>query len=261
MPMSEPPYGPDELRDSPLEGNRFIELLHSEKARKYPKRPPLYDLMYEGKLSRESLKLWVKDMYSYWDHAMYYSTGAIFIKTNDEETRTNILKKLVDIEGKEVVNDLTGWTTPAYEELWLRLGEGIGLTRDEILSWKPFTRTYYAIRTLCMLSRWWDWTWLDGIASLYAGDLYGKENLSIAYEALKNRHEIPEESLEFFRVYLADVQEYTPWEEKTLSYWCCTKERQLTAAKAFRSRLDIENQLLVSSFRAVTSETIAPQVP
>ena len=104
--------------------------------------------------------LWVKDMYLYWDHAVVYSTGAIFVKTNDEEVRTQILRKLVDIEGKEVVNDLTGWTTPSYEELWLRFGEGLGITRKEIQSWKSFTRTHYAITTLCMLSRWWEWTWL-----------------------------------------------------------------------------------------------------
>ena len=259
--MSELPYGPDDLKEPALEGKAFIRFLHEEKTRKYPEPPPLYQNLCAGKTDNEHLKLWVKDMYSYWDHAMVYSTGAIYIKTNDEEVRTQILRKLVDIEGKEVVNDLTGWTTPAYEELWLRFAEGLGISRDEVLSWKSFTRTHYAITTLCMLSRWWEWTWLDGIASLYAGDLHGRVTLSQVYKGLQKHYQIPEKNLEFFRVFEEDVASHIPWEEKALSYWCCTRERQLTAARAFRKRLDIEDQLLNAPHRAATSEQPPLQIP
>lgn len=259
--MSELPYGPDDLRDPPLSGDAFIRFLHEEKDRKYPEPSPLYQSLYDGRCGKGHLRIWIKDMYAYWDHAMVYSTGAIFVKTNHEEIRTNILRKLVDIEGKEVVNDLTGWTTPAYEELWLRLGEGLGITREEILSWKSFTRTHYAITTLCMLSRWWEWTWLDGIASLYAGDLHGRDTLGKVYEGIKKHYDVPEKNLEFFRVYREDVNSHIPWEEKALSDWCCTRERQLTAARAFRKRLDIENQLPVAADRAATSGQMPLQVP
>ena len=115
--MSELPYGPDDLKEPPLGEDAFISFLHDEKAKKYPEPPPLYQSINDGKYSKEHLKLWVKDMYLYWDYAMVYSTGAIFVKTNNEEVRTEILRKLVDIEGKEVVNDLTGWTTPLLTQL------------------------------------------------------------------------------------------------------------------------------------------------
>jgi pyrroloquinoline-quinone synthase len=259
--MSEPPFGPEDLRDPPLAGSDFVKFLQEEKARKYPTPPPFYQMLFEGRLNPEQLKLWVKDMYVYWDHGLVYSTGAIFVKTNDEEVRTNILRKMVDIEGKEVVNDLTGWTTPAYEELWLRFGEGLGMARDEITSWKSFTRTHYALSTLCMLSRWWEWSWLDGIASFYAADLHGKECLENAPAALKKFYRVPDGSLEFFSAYLEDIPSHVAWEERALSYWTCTRERQLTAAKAFRKRLDIENQLLVSVHRAATTERLPLQVP
>lgn len=45
--MAEPPYGPDDLKDPPLEGNAFIEFLRKEQARKYPEPPPLFQLLYE----------------------------------------------------------------------------------------------------------------------------------------------------------------------------------------------------------------------
>ena len=84
MTMSELPYRPDELLAPALDGQAFLEFLRDEKNRKYPDPPPLYQLLYDGKLKKEHLELWVKDMYVYWDYAMYYTTGAIFIKTNDE---------------------------------------------------------------------------------------------------------------------------------------------------------------------------------
>src|SRR4051794_31646376 len=168
-------------------------------------------------------------MYYYFDYGLQYSTGAIFVKTNEEATRTKMLHKLVCIEGKELVNDLVGWTTPAYEELWLRFGEGIGLTRDAITSWKPFTRSYFAISTLCLCSRYWEWSWLDGVASLYVGDQLGGELMRRSHEALKKHYGVADEHLEFFPAFVTDVAEDVPWEEECLATWACTTERQLTA--------------------------------
>ncbi len=259
--MSEPPFGPEELNEPALAGEQFVKFLQQEKTRKYPDPPPFYQMLCDGKLNRDQLSLWIKDLYRYWDHGLVFSTGAIFVKTNDEAVRTNILKKMVDIEGKDVVNDLTGATTPAYEELWLRLGAGFGVARDEIVSWKSFTRTHYSIATLCMLSRWWEWSWLDGIASFYASDLHHQEQLQKVYQACKSLYKMTDPGLEFFRAYLEDVPGHIKWQEQALAYWCCTRERQLTAAKAFRKRLDIENQLLVAVHKAATSEKMPLQVP
>jgi len=255
------PFGPDDLKAPALSGAAFIRLLKDERAQKCPLPPPFYEALYKGELSREDLRLWVKDLYNYWDHGVTYSTGAIFIKTNDEPTRTHMLRRLVDIEGEDVVGDLSGSSTPAWEELWIRFGEGLGLTRDEISSWQNITRTHMTITTLCTYSRYWDWSWLDGIAGFYASDLHGSEYLSKAYEALASRYGVPEPALEFFRVYLDDVASHLPWEEEALAYWCCTTERQLTAARAFRERLDIEYQLLYGVEKALADGRIEFQVP
>ena len=203
----------------------------------------------------------MKNLYTYWDYAMYYSTGGIFTKTNDEDVRSHILRKLVCIEGKEVVNDLVGWTTPAYEELWLRFGEGLGLSREDITSWNTFTRSYYAISTLCLLSRWWEWTWLDGVASLYAGDTLGSELMGQAQDALKRHYGVADEHLEFFRVFVEDARGDIAWEEEALEYWACTTERQLTAARAWRNRLDIEYELVLPLHMVATGERTPLQIP
>jgi pyrroloquinoline quinone (PQQ) biosynthesis protein C len=258
---SQPPFRPEDLQAAPLAGEAFIRFLQQEKDRRYPAPPAFYQALYDGRLSRDDLRLWIKDQYVYWDHGVVYSTGAIFVKTNDEPTRTHMLRRMVDIEGEDVVNDLSGSTTPAWEELWVRFGEGLGLARDDVTSAKPFTRTHFAVSTLCTYSRYWDWTWLDGIASFYAADLHGRQYLGQAYEALKDVYRVPDEHLEFFRVYLADVASHLGWEEEALAYWCCTTERQLTAARAFRERLDIENQLLFGLESSLSEGKLAVTVP
>jgi pyrroloquinoline quinone (PQQ) biosynthesis protein C len=259
--VNHPPYRPEDLQTPPVNGAAFLESLHQQRAEKYPDLPPFYAALARGSLGRESIGLWVKNLYAYWDDALQFSTGALFAKTNDEDTRTHILRKMVCIEGKDVVNDLTGWTTPAYEELWLRFGESLGLQRDEIASWKLFTRSYFAMSTLKLLSRYWEWSWLDGIAALYAGDLLGSACMRVAHEGLQEHYAVPHDALEFFRVYLEDVDGDIPWEREKLSYWACTTERQLTAGRAFRNRLDIEYQLALPLHVAATGDRLPLQVP
>ena len=258
--MSQLPFGPDDLRSPPLDGDAFLALLREQKAQKCPDLPPFYQKLRDGKLYPEHLHLWAKDMYAYWDN-LYHSTSAVYVKTNVEDVRQQMLRKLVQIEGEEIANDVTGATTPAYEELWLRFAEGLGLAREEVANWKSFTRTHYAITTLFMYSRWWEWSWLDGIASLYAADLYGRECMEACYRALREHYKAPDESLQFFRVYLAHVATHYSWQEEALSYWCCTTERQLTAARAFRERLDIEGQIVFSVDQAVSTGRLPAQVP
>jgi pyrroloquinoline quinone (PQQ) biosynthesis protein C len=255
------PFTPDDIAAPALAGPEFIASLKEQRRVRYPEPPPFYQALYDGQLSREDLTRWVKDLYYYWDHGVVYSTGAIFVKTNDEPTRTHILRRMVDIEGEELVDEFTHTKTPAWEELWLRLGLGLGLSRREIQEWRPITRTHFAVTTLCTFSRYWDWTWLDGIATFYAADLHGHEHLARAGDALRLHYRLPAGPLEFFRVYSDDIATHIPWEEEALAYWCSSTERQLSAARAFRERLDIEYQLLYGVEKARVDGTVEFQTP
>lgn len=258
--MAQPPLSPEELKAPPLSGDAFMKSLHDQKTKKYPEVPPVYRAIAEGALERDYLDPWLKEAYYYWDN-LYQSAGGVFVKINDEETRSPVLVKLVNIEGKELGRQWNGATSPAYEELWLRLAEGMGVPRAEVQAWKPFTRTHFAISTLILYSKGYEWTWLDGVASLYAGDLVQHECQTRAYQALKDHYKVPEESLAFFPNYLADTAKDIEWEEKALAYLCCTTERQHTAAKAFRERLDIEYQAAQGLWMAREAEKTGARLP
>ena len=99
------------------------------------------------------------------------------------------------------------------------------------------------------------------VATWYAADLQWKEHYPKVMAALKDIYNVSEGALEFFRVLLEDVDSHITWEEEGLAYWACTTERQLTAARAFRERLDIEDQLLVAVETARTAERLPFQTP
>jgi pyrroloquinoline quinone (PQQ) biosynthesis protein C len=243
--MSQTPYGPEDLAVPPLSGEAFLELLDDNYARKLAEPPAFYRELIAGNLDRDQLKSWLLDQYFYWDY-LYFSTAAIYIKTNEHSVRAKLLQRLVWVEGKNVVRDIRPeWTTPAYEELLARLGEALGVSRGEFAEWQPYTRTFFAVSTLCMYSRGWEWSWLDGIANLYASDLYYRDVLGKVRDALSTKYQVPDAALEFFDAVRGDAAENIAWEKDVLPYWACSTERQLTAARAFRERLDIEGQCLI----------------
>ncbi|MSQ28140.1 MAG: hypothetical protein EXR51_08395 [Dehalococcoidia bacterium] len=263
-PMAQPPMTPAELKAVPLSGRAFLLMLQDARSQEYPELPPLYRAMSRGELETDYVQAWIKDMYAYWDQ-LYYSTGGVFVKQNYEPVRINVIKKLVKVEGKDLARQFNGATTPAYEELWLRFGEGMGIPRAETQAWKTFTRTHFAITTLNLYSHGYEWTWLDGIASFYAGDLHNQACMQAAHEALQRHNHAPAKPLEFFRSYLADIANDLVWEAAALDELCCTTEWQHTAAKAFRERLDMENQVSAAVWTARDAaqkhESLPVQVP
>jgi pyrroloquinoline quinone (PQQ) biosynthesis protein C len=256
----QPPLTPEQLKAPPLPGDEFVQRLQQQKTEKYPQLPAIYQAMADGSLERPYLEAWLKDSYYYWDN-LYRAVGGCFVKINVEELRSQVLVKMVNIEGKELAHEWNGSTTPAYEELWLRLAEGLGVPRAEVLAWKPFSRTHFAVSTLALYSHGYEWTWLDGIASLHAGDLHMQECMRVAQEALSTHYHVPESALAFFSAYLPDTQHDLEWEAEQLSYLCCTTERQHTAGRAFRERLDIENQVAQGAWLAREAEKSQERIP
>lgn len=256
----QPPLTPEQLKAPPLAGDAFVKRLQQQKAEKYPGLPPVHTAIADGSLEREYLDAWIKDSYVYWD-SLYKAVGGVFVKINAEDVRGRFLVKLGNIEGKVLAQQWNGSSTPAYEELWLRFAEAAGIPRAETLVWKPFTRTHFALTTLQLYSHGYEWTWLDGVAATYAADLHHNQSLSAIQQALATRYHVPQAALEFFRVVIADTQSDIDWAEEQLAYLCCTTERQHTAARAFRERLDIENQAALGAWLAQEAEKSGGKVP
>ncbi len=98
-----------------------------EKGKGYHIYHPFHVMMYEGKLTKEQLQSWVLNRF-------YYQTGiplkdaAILSNCPNVEVRKQWIVRITDHDG---VDDTVGGI-----EAWIKLGEAVGLTREDVTSLK-----------------------------------------------------------------------------------------------------------------------------
>lgn len=98
-----------------------------EKGKGYHSFHPFNVLMYEGKLTQEQLQCWVANRF-YYQISIPLKDAAILSNCSDRNIRRNWILRIIDHDGDE--NSVGGI------EAWIRLGEAVGLTREEITSLK-----------------------------------------------------------------------------------------------------------------------------
>ncbi|NNL85664.1 MAG: pyrroloquinoline-quinone synthase PqqC [Myxococcales bacterium] len=100
---------------------RLRELLDE----RYHHRHPFNVRMHEGTLTQEELRTWIRNRY-YYQTRIPMKDSAILTKTEDPNFRRNWVRRVRDHDGDE--------KSAGGLELWLRLGDGVGLDREEVAS-------------------------------------------------------------------------------------------------------------------------------
>jgi pyrroloquinoline-quinone synthase len=88
---------------------------------------PIHVMMYEGKLSKEQLQCWVANRY-YYQIMIPQKDAAIMSNCPDKEVRKGWIHRITDHDGE---GDAVGGI-----EAWVKLGEAVGLTREQVTSLK-----------------------------------------------------------------------------------------------------------------------------
>lgn len=86
---------------------------------------PFQVMMHEGKCSREQLQAWVANRY-YYQVSIPVKDAAIMSNCPDREVRRHWVQRILDHDGY-------GGEAGGIEA-WIRLGEAVGLTREQIVS-------------------------------------------------------------------------------------------------------------------------------
>jgi pyrroloquinoline-quinone synthase len=108
-----------------LSREELTERLRAEGSKRYHDHHPFHQRMHEGTLSRRQLQLWVLNRY-YYQTRIPIKDAIILSKSEDPEFRRVWIHRITDHDG-----------TSAGEgglELWLRLAEGVGLSRERVRS-------------------------------------------------------------------------------------------------------------------------------
>ena len=108
---------------APLPPSEFIEWLRREGESRYHDRHPIHVLMHQGKLSREQLQQWVLNRY-YYQTRIPIKDAIILSKSEDPAFRRAWIRRIHDHDGNE--------PGEGGLALWLRLAEGVGLSRAEV---------------------------------------------------------------------------------------------------------------------------------
>lgn len=98
-----------------------------EKGKGYHIHHPFNVMMYEGKLTREQLQCWVANRF-YYQIGIPQKDAAILSNCPDREVRRSWILRITDHDGSSGAE--------GGIEAWIKLGEAVGLTREDVTSLK-----------------------------------------------------------------------------------------------------------------------------
>lgn len=114
-------------REEPLTGEQLVARLRREGTARYHDLHPLHIAMHDGRLQRGELQRWVINRY-YYQTRIPIKDALILAKSEEPTFRRAWLRRIVDHDGPE--------PGQGGLELWLRLGEALGVERERLTSFE-----------------------------------------------------------------------------------------------------------------------------
>jgi pyrroloquinoline-quinone synthase len=222
-----------------VEVDSFVEALRAQ-SRRYHDHHPFHVRMNAGRLSRRQLQGWVANRF-YYQLNIPRKDAAILANCPDLDVRRRWVRRILDHDG----------TGPGEGgiEAWLRLGEAVGLTREEMLDERHLVRgVRFAVDAYVTFAR--TRPWVEAVASslteLFAPDLMA-ERLA-AFE----RHYpwIERDGLAYFRARLDQAPRDARHALEVVTEHCRSADQQARAVAALSFKNDVLWSILDSIDRA-----------
>jgi pyrroloquinoline-quinone synthase len=213
---------------APWSEEEFVAELRSRGAR-YHHLHPFHVRMNNGELSREELQRWVINRYAY-QAAIPMKDAAILSNCPEPAVRREWIQRVIDHDG---VEDGSGGI-----ESWLRLGEALGVTREEIESERhvlPGVR--YAVDAYVVFCR--TRPWVIAVASSLT-ELFGPAAIKVRLEGMEKHYPwIDPAGLEYFRARLHQAPRDAQYALDLTVERCVTRESQEQAVAALSFKCDL----------------------
>ena len=190
---------------------------------------PFHPLMHEGRLTRRQLQGWVANRLAY-QRAIPRKDAAILSNCPDPDVRRLWLQRIIDHDGSEPG---TGGI-----EMWIRLGEAVGLPRDEmederhVLPGVRFAAEAYV--TFCKTR-----PWIDAVASSLT-ELFAPDLMRRRIAAFPQHYPwVRSEALEYFRSRIIQAPRDSQQGLQLVLTHCTTIETQRRAFEALAFKLEM----------------------
>jgi pyrroloquinoline-quinone synthase len=204
--------------------------------------------MDAGELSREELGRWVANRF-YYQRCIPLKDAAILSNCPEVEVRREWISRIIDHDG-------TGPGTGGIES-WLRLGEALGVSREELESERrvlPAVR--YAVDAYVSFAK--QRPWIEAVASSLT-ELFGPSAIKVRLAALEEHYAwIDPAGLQYFRDRLVLAPRDADYALGLVVEWCVTREQQDRAVAALRFKTEMLWAQLEAIERGDTQPPVAP---
>ena len=208
--------------------DEFVARLRAQGSR-YHNLHPFHVRMDAGELTREELQRWVANRF-YYQKCIPLKDAAILSNCPEVAVRREWIHRITDHDG-------TAEGTGGIES-WLRLGESLGVTREELESERrvvPGVR--YAVDAYVDFAR--RRPWIESVASSLT-ELFGPGAIRVRLEALERHYPwIDPEGLEYFRTRLVLAPRDAQYALDLTVERCRTREQQDAAVAALRFKTEV----------------------
>jgi len=213
---------------APWTAGDLVERLRAQ-GNRYHNLHPFHVRMDAGDLTRDELQRWVANRF-YYQKRIPVKDAAILSNCPEIDVRREWVKRIIDHDG-------TSAGTGGIES-WLRLGEALGVTRDELLSERrvlPAVR--YAVDAYVNFAR--QKPWIEAVASSLT-ELFGPSAIRVRLAALEAHYPwIDPAGLEYFRARLVQAPRDAEYALRLVVERCVTREQQEGAVAALRFKTEM----------------------
>jgi len=208
--------------------DEFIAALRAQGAR-YHNLHPFHRRMDAGELSREELQRWVANRY-YYQVCIPLKDAAILSNCPERDVRRVWIQRILDHDGE-------GGQSGGIDS-WLRLGEALGVDRDELQSERlvlPGVR--YAVDAYVTFCR--TRPWIEAVAASLT-ELFGPAAIKVRLEGMEKHYPwIDPAGLEYFRARLHQAPRDADYALGLVVEGCRTAAEQRRAVAALTFKCDL----------------------
>jgi pyrroloquinoline-quinone synthase len=230
----------------PAPREEFTAELRAQGTR-YHNLHPFHQRMDAGELSRDELQRWVTNRF-YYQRCIPLKDAAILSNCPEVGVRRVWIQRIIDHDGSA--------DDPGGIESWLRLGEALGVSREELESERgvlPPVR--YAVDAYVNFAR--QRPWIEAVASSLT-ELFGPAAIRVRVQALERHYPwIDSAGLEYFRTRLVKAPRDADYALGLTVERCHTREQQEAAIAA----LQFKTEMLWAQLDAIDRGESQPPTP
>jgi pyrroloquinoline-quinone synthase len=227
--LSAPPPPPIPALEAPLSPDELVSALRSFHSSYYIEHP-FHRRMHAGTLTRRELQGWVANRLAY-QRAIPRKDAAIISNCPDQAVRQRWVQRIIDHDGGYGIE-------PGGIELWVRLGEAVGVPREEMLDER---HVLPGVRFVCesYVNFCKQKPWVEAAASSLT-ELFAPRIMHARLEAFPAHYPwVDQAGLAYFKSRLSQAPRDSGHGLEIVTTHCTTVEAQRRAFEALAFKLDL----------------------